>query len=202
MKLLLFTLYIIPVFLFGQTKSISGNVFYKYNEFVGSRPDAGASIILLKQDDVRFSEETIADVDGNYKFDGLLEGRYLAIVKSKNTNVSEQMGFTRLDIYKDIIAYYIPEFPSLFSGPLYDSVMIAKNELKEYVSSKKYKTKKYYEMDLTLTKTIYRFFSKIPIAIHNRLGLIMPTHKLVFEVVTLNESDKKIVTDFGITYSK
>lgn len=70
---------------------IKGNVYWKYNDFVGNKPDAGSKIELWGIDTVsikitNFKLETTADMNGNYAFENVPVGSYMLLVKSKNTN--------------------------------------------------------------------------------------------------------------------
>jgi hypothetical protein len=71
----------------GNNGVLTGNVYWKYNDFVGNRPDAGADITLYALDSIRDDLElsTTADLQGNYKFGKVPPGRYLLIVRSKST---------------------------------------------------------------------------------------------------------------------
>lgn len=71
----------------GDYGSLTGNVYWKYNDYVGNRPDAGSEAMLYSLDtirgDLRF--EATADVQGNYKIDRIPPGAYFLIVRSRNT---------------------------------------------------------------------------------------------------------------------
>jgi hypothetical protein len=70
--------------------SMSGNVYYKYNDFVGNKPDAGAEIKLYNLDKGAepATYETTSDLQGNYKIEGVIPGDYLLFTKSKSTTAS------------------------------------------------------------------------------------------------------------------
>jgi hypothetical protein len=67
--------------------SFSGNVFYKFNDFVGNKPDAGSAVKLYNVD--KGAEpakyEAITDVQGNYKIENVAPADYLLFIQSKNT---------------------------------------------------------------------------------------------------------------------
>ena len=67
--------------------SVSGNIFYKYNDFVGNKPDAGTSIKLYNVDKGAESAayEVTSDVQGNYKIESVAPDTYLAFIESKAT---------------------------------------------------------------------------------------------------------------------
>lgn len=67
--------------------SVSGSVFYKYNDYVGNKPDAGSTIKLYNVD--KSAEpakyEVTTDVQGNYKISGVVPADYLLFIQSKTT---------------------------------------------------------------------------------------------------------------------
>lgn len=71
----------------GEYGGLAGNVFWKYNDYVGNKPDSGSEITLISLDSLRAGTkfETTADLQGNYKLDNVLSGSYLLVIRSKNT---------------------------------------------------------------------------------------------------------------------
>jgi len=83
----------------AQTCTVRGNVVWEYNKFVGTRPDVGAKVFLLR----RFSDKilvspllresdppkgvyvTTVDLLGKFEFTGLPPGTYDLLIRSKNT---------------------------------------------------------------------------------------------------------------------
>ena len=70
--------------------SMTGNIYWKYNDYVGNKPDAGSQIYLYSNKKDLNKLETTADVQGNFNFDKLEIGEYLLIVVSENTTNSPQ----------------------------------------------------------------------------------------------------------------
>ena len=71
----------------GDYGTLTGNVYWKYNNYVGNKPDAGTTITLYSLDTVRVNLklETNADVQGDYTIEKILPGKYLLKVNSENT---------------------------------------------------------------------------------------------------------------------
>ena len=101
MKILLLLLVMVPCLCFSQTGKISGNAFYKYNDFVGNRPDAGCTAYLFLNN--TFIEKTKSDVSGNFYFDGLKTGSYDLIIVSNATNASYQESFNKTSMIAGFI---------------------------------------------------------------------------------------------------
>ena len=92
-------------FAFCQTGTISGNVFYKYNDFVGNRADAGATVNVLNYDNPEIRLEPLtADVQGNYKTEPLKPGRYMVIVRSKANTADPYKSFKDLQYHSDFLS--------------------------------------------------------------------------------------------------
>jgi hypothetical protein len=68
--------------------SLTGNAFWKYNNYVGNKPDAGSTAYLFSQDTSKAALETTCDVQGNFKFDKVPTGDYMLVIKSKNTTTN------------------------------------------------------------------------------------------------------------------
>ena len=94
------------------TGKIKGTVLWKYNDYVGVKGDAGASVYLFSKNatyptytkeqlfswidgekDLKDVYETKVDVNGNYSFEDIPVGKYIGVISSKNTtrNISEKL---------------------------------------------------------------------------------------------------------------
>lgn len=90
-----------------KTGSISGNVTYKYNNFVGNKPDTGTVVFLISTNvtslpdsvgygwtwDINGYEGVYAtkvDGSGNYILNDIPVGEYYIVLISKNTNTCEE----------------------------------------------------------------------------------------------------------------
>ncbi|HAH56170.1 MAG TPA: hypothetical protein DCM02_13040 [Flavobacterium sp.] len=85
----------------GGYGSMTGNVFWKYNEFVGNRADTGAEVVLYSTDTIRKGLKYTAKVDlqGKYKFDKVLSGNYFLVVRSENTTECPEDHIEMLGLY-------------------------------------------------------------------------------------------------------
>jgi hypothetical protein len=84
---------------------ISGNIFWKYNDYVGNKPDAGSIVSLysLEENPKDSVYTTTADINGNYKFENIIPGNYFLKVISKNTKSSPKMHLESLKLYPNEI---------------------------------------------------------------------------------------------------
>ena len=89
----------------GDYGSLTGNAYWKYNNYVGNKPDAGAEVILYSLDTIRrdLKFEATADVQGNYKIDRIPPGKYFLIVRSKNATDCPDSHLSNLKIYSSYL---------------------------------------------------------------------------------------------------
>ncbi len=89
----------------GDYGALTGNVYWKYNDYVGNKADAGAEITMYTIDTIRgnLKYESSADVQGNYKFEKVLPGSYFIIVCSKNATDCPLSHLRNLEIYSSTI---------------------------------------------------------------------------------------------------
>lgn len=94
-----------PKSLNGDYGTMTGNVFWKYNDFVGNRADTGAEVVIYSLNTIRrgLKYEAKVDLQGKYKFDKVLSGNYFLIVRSKNTNDCPEKLIEKLEIYSSEI---------------------------------------------------------------------------------------------------
>jgi len=107
MRLTYFALIILLVSC-GQIKpmeygSLKGNVYWKYNNFVGNRPDAGSDVYVYSVDDSVRIYATKTDVRGDYSIDSVPVGYYLVVIKSENTRTDAYDCFSELNRNKRFI---------------------------------------------------------------------------------------------------
>ncbi len=101
--------------------TLKGTVTYKYNDYVGHKGDAGASVMVIPRgDDVNTAKYdnaraaalyngvyesgivvTECDGNGNYVFDNLPAGKYVMLIVSRET--TDGVAFDDEDYYKGII---------------------------------------------------------------------------------------------------
>lgn len=191
--------------------SLTGNVYWKYNNYVGNKPDAGSNVYLFCKDTSKGTLETTCDVQGNFKFDKVPTGDYMLVVESKNTTSSA---------YDQLEEISTPETNKYFGFSLkqIDSLLLKQAIDAHYEFLKKdisapptysYKqTLAYYDSARYLrnhaSKLADSLLAKIPK--DNKLmkeifELGTMSKKLKFKKVTIkkNEAANNVI-DFGITY--
>lgn len=192
--------------------SVSGNVYYKYNNFVGNKPDAGASIKLFKADEAAKGPnyETTTDVQGNYKIENVIPTEYLLMIQSKNTTAKDSEIFDQLianskeikevfgaDI--DAIKKEIEEVNTLdvkaseaYSNAMSDLSASGKKYVTEYGSILKLRNEK-----------VKAILAKLPADLQKHLGLANGVgQKIELKKLTVNEAqNSQNNTDFGLTYN-
>ena len=133
-----------------KTGSISGNVTYKYNNYVGNKPDTGTVVFLISKkvtslpdsmgygwtmdvDDYEGVYATEVDGSGNYILNDIPVGEYYIVLISKNTNTCEENA------------------GAMYWGPVY---MMFSKEGKKNADSKAFLSKiKYASVTITEGKT-------------------------------------------------
>ena len=100
----------------GNYGSLTGNAYWKYNNYVGNKPDAGATVTLYSLDTIRgnLKYETSADVQGNYKLEKVLPGKYFLIVRSQNATDCPERHIQNLQWYsheiKQLLGFDINQY--------------------------------------------------------------------------------------------
>ncbi|MVM36534.1 hypothetical protein GO730_00740 [Spirosoma sp. HMF3257] len=93
--------------------SLAGNVFWKYNNFIGNKPDSGSKVHLYPLTNKSSPFKEVADVRGDFRFDKVTVGDYLLIVVSENTNASGEDIYGELKdnskYLKKVFDYNVPE---------------------------------------------------------------------------------------------
>lgn len=94
--------------------TLTGNVYWKYNNYVGNKPDASSKINLYSIADKNIHFETSTDIAGNYKIEEIPPGKYFLIIKSGNTTDAPQDHLnnilTHSEGIKSIFAFDIKKF--------------------------------------------------------------------------------------------
>jgi hypothetical protein len=191
--------------------SLTGNVYWKYNNYVGNKPDEGSTVYLFSADTSKAVLQTTCDVQGNFKFDKIVTGKYMAVIESKNTNTSasdQLYEMYTIDNYKYFDLSFDKIDSTLFNNAMDNYYEVQKKELSApaYYS---YKEKLNYYDSLELTKSKANnladsLFKKIPK--DNRLMtqiylLGSFAKKKKFKEIDIKENESEnIVIDFGLTY--
>ena len=113
-----------PFLSFAQTGTIAGNAFWKYNDFVGNKPDAGSKVYVFPSNLMDKELQIKCDVQGNFKFDNVKPGKYLVVIISENTNDLFSNNFSKLNnpALKNYLGFSIPEL----NKTIYDSLPVYK----------------------------------------------------------------------------
>jgi hypothetical protein len=118
MKTFFISLLLLPLLTFGQKGNITGNVFYKYNDFVGNRADAGSNIYVInKNNRILYHDKT--GLDGNFKIENVDTGYVTVMIVSKNTNTNPEDFIENFSTIK----YYLT---INYNKQLFDSIIIVK----------------------------------------------------------------------------
>lgn len=191
--------------------SVSGNVYYKYNDYVGNKPDAGTEIKLYNLDKGAepATYETTSDVQGNYKIEGVIPGDYLLFTISKSTTASN------VDILDQFIANSkdltdlfgtnigglskdIEELKALetFKAEAYAAAMDNLTEGKKYIDEYGKYLKESSDKQVAIGKKLP---PKLKILYSSVMGY---DQNLEIKKITVEETKNvQTNTDFGITYS-
>ncbi|MEI9920358.1 MAG: hypothetical protein WDO14_16420 [Bacteroidota bacterium] len=194
----------------GDYGSLSGNVYWKYNDFIGNRADAGAVIKLYPLDSVRSSTKytAIADLQGNYKIDKILPGRYLVIITSKSTTACPEKHLRMIGNYADVIKEVF-DFDIADYEKSIDEISVLKSKSESVLldfNSKKYggaseRMGTYYELESLMRDKANDLINSFPSKFRSALPLYTGySYSNDFEVVIIEEEENKVMTsDFGTT---
>lgn len=191
----------------AQTGIVSGNVYWKYNNYVGNRPDAGSEIVLIQLGNPSIQHKAKCDVQGNYKIEGIVPGRYLLQIKSQHTK-QDPILYTRLfKIYKEQLDSAFEIKVSNFRSDLQneiDELYKQQFELNKKMSQMKYAIykKENDKIEKELHNKIKDWIESMPIGFKNKLGIYTSIHEsLDYEILDIKENKTETkVTDFGTTY--
>ena len=68
---------------------LSGNAFWKFNNYVGNKPDAGTEIFVFSKDNLNKEPlKAVCDVNGTFLIDKIPSGEYIVLASSKAVNSS------------------------------------------------------------------------------------------------------------------
>lgn len=193
----------------GQTGTISGNVYWKYNDYVGNKADAGSDVSLVSLSNPEIKLNTTCDLQGNYKLEGIAPGRYFLIVKSKNTRQDPVM-FSRLfEVYKfqldSILGIKISGFRIDMQAKI-DSLYKQQFELVQKFGKNEIKMQKYLKEDARIKKDllskIEEWFNAMPMEQKLKLNTASYIHdSFHYQIIDVQPNkNETVVTDFGVTY--
>jgi len=191
--------------------SLTGNAYWKYNNYVGNKPDAGSKAYLFSQDTSKAPLETTCDVQGNFKFDKVETGDYMLVVESKNTTTSasdqlEEMFTTETSKY---FGFSLRQIDSALLNQAIDTYF--ESQKKEISAPPNYS----YKQTLAYYDSARIFRNKANKLADSLLDKIPKDNRLMKEIYILGTMSKKVkfkkitikknettneVFDFGITY--
>ena len=209
-----YILFLILFTILSCTKKPGGltwNVYWKYNDYVGNKPDSGAKIKLIPFDKTQKDSifETTADLNGNYAINEIPPGKYFLIVESENTKDNPKDHLENLQIYskslKEIFGFDLQKYSKeieeiendykkytdILTDPDYDKYGGISNKIEQYQKLEK----------MSFEKSA-NLIDKIPSKIRFKIGLLTGySSSLDFQDVEIKEGKiENVVTDFGLTY--
>lgn len=186
-----------------QLGSLKGNVFWKYNNYVGNKPDAGSTIKLYSLFDTTYLETATADVQGNYTIDSIPAGEYVLIVESKATTESSSSALTSVYLSAPFLRAIARDSLQGLKAS-WDSVNAQDRNTEIFASnlSAHEKLRRQKEAEDSMNHIADRWFKTISPSSLYRIGKLTATSpKVMYKVVTIKpERVETAITDFGITY--
>lgn len=191
--------------------TLVGNVYWKYNDYVGNKPDAGCEVKLYSLTENKIDFKTTTDVSGNYKIDDIVPGKYFLIIKSKNTTDSPKDHLDNLLIYsqdlKKIFGLDINKFKTEIEEVnslenKYREALIASSDQKSYEGISK-QMEVYHNLESQIMEKSADIISKFPAEFKTTVGLYTGYDKsFSFKVIEIKEAKTTTENvDFGLTYN-
>jgi len=190
---------------------LTGNVYWKYNNYVGNKPDAGAKVSLFVIDKNKKDSifETTTDVNGNYTINDIPPAKYLLVIQSENTTSSPK---EHLDNLKN----YSKEMKQLFGFDLNKYATTLKEIDNDYIKYEEILTDMDYNKYGGLSNKIdeckkyqkniddksANLIDKLPKELKIKLGLYTGYSKSL-DINNIEIKEDKTInqnTDFGTTY--
>jgi hypothetical protein len=183
--------------------SLKGNVYWKYNNYVGNKPDAGSTIKLYSLYDTAYQETATCDVLGNYSIDSVPAGEYILIVASKTTNESPSDALTNTYVNGPLLKSIAKDSLAGLKTS-WDSMTKLDHILDEYSAggSALENLRIHRRSQDSMNQIASRWFHSIPEEALYRIGKITSTSpKVKYQLVTIKPKRvETVITDFGITY--
>lgn len=195
----------------GDYGTLTGNAYWKYNNYFGNKADAGAEINLYSLDTIRrnLKFEATADVQGNYKIEKILSGSYLLIVRSKNATDCPSNHFSNISIYRDqikqLFGFDIEKYKKQLNEiNILDSLYFKSSDNFPINGSLSQMTASIAKTDAILkqrTEKIEKLFETFPNDFKIKIKLYTGySNANDFSIIQIEENKtENIVTDFGIT---
>jgi hypothetical protein len=195
----------------GDYGTLTGNAYWKYNNYIGNKPDAGAEITLYSLDSIRgnLKFDATADVQGNYKIEKILPGSYLLIVRSKNATDCPNSHLSNFKIYgdemKQLFGFDIKKFKTqLDEISVLDSLYFRSRDDFPINGSLSQMTASIAKSDAISnqrTEKIVKLIEVFPIEFTSKIKLYTGySNAFDFSRIQIEEDKtENIITDFGIT---
>lgn len=213
MKKILFFFFIAMTILSCTKKpgNLSGNVYWKYNNYVGNKPDSGSEIKLIAFDKTQKDSifKTTSDLNGNYTINDIPPGKYFLIIESKNTTDSPKNHLDNLQNYSEDLKTLFGLNLSKFSKEIFEingyyqkyTEILTDSDDSKYggISNKIDQYEKFEKMSEDKSSEL---IDKIPSNVKYKVGLLTAYSKsLEFKNIEIKEGKtENIITDFGVTY--
>lgn len=188
----------------GEFGNLEGNAFWKYNDYVGNKPDAGAHVSLINLDSLnnRLTFNTEADINGDFQINDIPPGCYLLAVQSNN--VTEN----RVSIFDLFKSYYF-ELNKAYGFGLCDSLQVIKevDQVDSLIDVERkngnYFSKNIDKLEEFKIQKINKYFEFLMDNKYFNLNLYSTfPNKIRLKMIWIDSknTDKEII-DFGVTYN-
>lgn len=195
----------------AQPGSVSGNVYWKYNDYVGNKADAGSDIKLISLINPTTSYKSKCDLQGNYKIEDVTPGRYLLIIKSFNTKQNPARYMRLFSIYKQQLDTAFGTNVSNFRIDIQseiDSIYKRQMDLVQDYAKKMsvWNSSKYLKQNAKIEKALHgkikSWFEVMPDNLKEKLNTYYYIHEsFYYQIIEIQPNkNETVVTDFGITY--
>jgi len=191
--------------------TLTGNVYWKYNNYVGNKPDSGAKIKLITYDKTQKDSifETTADLSGNYSINEIPPGKYFLIIESENTTDNPKDHLDNLQVWsknlKELFGLdlqkYSKEITEIDNDYKKYMDVLSDSDYDKYGGVSK-KIELYQSLEKSAFEKSENLIAKIPSKIRFNIGILTGYSKsLDFQSVEIKEAKTmNIITDFGTTY--
>lgn len=205
MKILIAIICIIPFVTKAQPGNISGNAYWKYNDYVGNKPDAGSDVLLYNLDSPQFKKQNQCDVQGNFRFDNLQPGRYFLVVSSKATNTDGSDNISMFKIYEtytqQMFGIDITTYPQYDSLALYQSAMGEIGKKKFTIWNTNKRTKEVLDALHDYRMCCMRLWNSVRPKDRDLYMIMMGFRKVHLTTIDVKPSENSTaIIDFGTTF--
>jgi hypothetical protein len=189
----------------GDYGSLTGNAYWKYNDYVGNKPDASSEVTLYSLERIRgrLKFEATADIQGNYTISRIPPGKYFLIVRSNNVTDCPDSHLSNLRFYspylKQLFGFdlnkYNNQMKEIFSLDSLASVAMTSNEGASRAIDEYYKYKE------QCRDKANELFKSFPSDFKRKIKLYTGySNAYNFETIQIEEGKStNQITDFGIT---